>query len=194
MATNDTSFRLLAKGVLDPKEKEIWRNVSTVVKQTQAYHLAQLDIAMQALGRMDRSFNIPTTASIYLSEELVKSLQQVEPNRIQYLIYTKTFEQVMKYAQKGLRREVKPETRSKDNVGNYMTKLVKAGCDKENPKQQSIQNLWHKLREFFAPSSSLVRYRYAGSIKWKIKQNRAPIIDIMAMYEEFKGSEIFCDF
>jgi hypothetical protein len=195
VATNDASFRLLAKGVLDPKDKEIWMNVSSVVKQTQAYHLAQLDIAMQALGRMDRSFNIPTTASIYLSEKLVKSLQQVEPDRIQELIYTKTFEQVMKYAQKGLRREVKPETRSKDNVGNYMTQLVKAGFDKENPKQQSIQNLWHKLREFFAHHQALSNTVMLAALNGN-RSNKiaAPIIDIMAMYEEFKGSEIFWDF
>jgi len=195
VATNDANFRLLAKGVLDPKDKEIWMNVSSVVKQTQAYHLAQLDSAMQALGRMDRSFNIPATADIYLSEKLVKSLQQVEPDRIQELIYTKTFEQVMKYAQKGLRREVKPETRSKDNVGNYMTKLVNAGFDKENLKQPSIQNLWHKLREFFAHHQALSNTVMLAALNGEHSNKiSAQIIDIMAMYEEFKGSEIFWDF
>lgn len=195
VATNDASFRLLAKGVLDPKDKEIWMNVSSVVQKTQAYHLAQLDIAMQALGRMDRSFNIPATANIYLSEKLVKSLQQVESDRVQELIYTKTFEQVMNYAQKGLRRKIKPETRHKDKVGNYMTKLVNAGFDKENPKQAAIQNLWHKLREFFAHhqvlSNTVMLATLDGEHSNKIA---AQIIDIMAMLEEFKGSEIFWDF
>ena len=129
---------------------EPWWATSAAVKQTSQYVAAQLDVAMQSVGRMDRTLNSSYAPKVFLNSRFAGIFAAVTPEIVGETILPPAMRLVLESAKRQLRVSevcVKNDFLPRADCGSreFFSRLAQEVRD-----STTARDLWIELREFLS--------------------------------------------
>lgn len=140
-----------------------WWATSAAVKQTSQYVAAQLDVAMQSVGRMDRTLNSSYAPKVFLNSRFAGIFAAVTPEIVGETILPPAMRLVLDSAKRQLRvSEVcaKTDSMAQTECGTreFFSRLAQEVRD-----STGARDLWIDLREFLSSYSVVTSKDFLGA-------------------------------
>ncbi len=151
---------------------EPWWATSAAVKQTSQYVAAQLDIAMQSVGRMDRTLNSSYAPKVFLNSRFAGIFAAVTPEIVGETILPPAMRLVLESAKRQLRvSEVCVKTdfiaRAECGTREFFSRLAQEVRD-----SAASRDLWIELREFLSTYVVVTNKDFLSANETAVKLNR----------------------
>lgn len=129
---------------------EAWWATSAAVKQTSQFVAAQLDVAMQSVGRMDRTLNSSYSPKVFLNSRFAGIFAAVTPDIVGETILPPAMRLILESSKRQLRISqvcTKTDTMAQTGCGTreFFSRLAQEVRDSIDAR-----DLWIELREFLS--------------------------------------------
>lgn len=150
---------------------EPWWATSAAIKQTSQYVAAQMDIAMQSVGRMDRTLNSSYSPKVFLNSRFAGIFAAVTPDIVGETILPPAMRLVLESAKRQLRvSEVCTKTdsmaRSEGSSREFFSRLAQEVRD-----STEARDLWIDLREFLSSYVVVTNKDFLGANEMALRLN-----------------------
>lgn len=151
---------------------EPWWATSAAVKQTSQYVAAQLDIAMQSVGRMDRTLNSSYTPKVFLNSRFAGIFAAVTPEIVGETILPPAMRLVLESAKRQLRVSevcVKTDFIARADCGTreFFSRLAQEVRD-----SFFARDLWIELRDFLSSYVVITGKDFLSTNETAVRLNR----------------------
>lgn len=141
-------------------EGEPWWATSAAIKQTSQYVAAQLDIAMQSVGRMDRTLNSSYAPKIFLNSRFAGIFASVRQEIVGETILPPAMRLILESSRKQVRisevcTKIDQFARSDFSSREFFAQLAQ-----DVRKSEETRDLWIELRDFLSGNSVVTNKDY----------------------------------